>query len=171
MNVRVIDNVERSGFYLDISIQSQRLLLFEKDKIAAEYPVSTAKNGPGQKRGSECTPLGWHVVRAKIGDGCPINTVFVGRRPTGEVYNQELAQQHPGRDWILTRILWLGGLEPGKNRYGEVDTCWRYIYIHGAPDHSVNGVPASHGCIRMKNKDILQLFEAVKPGAQVFIHQ
>ena len=163
--------VRSNGSYLDVSLQSQRLLFREEDKIVAEYPVSTAKNGPGQKRGSECTPLGWHRIRAKIGEGLPVNTVFIGRRPTGERYNQDLAQQHPERDWILTRILWLGGLEPGKNRYGEVDTCWRYIYIHGAPDQLVNGAPASHGCIRMKNNDIMHLFGQVKPGMKVYIHE
>ncbi len=157
--------------HLDISISGQLLTFYENGGRLKLYPVSTAKNGAGQRRGSECTPLGWHAVRAKIGLGCPVNTVFKGRRPTGEIYSAELARQFPDRDWILTRILWLGGLEPGFNRYGEVDTCWRFIYIHGAPDNYFTGEPASHGCIRMKNYDLIDLFDRVKPGMKVFIHE
>lgn len=157
--------------FLDIAISTQQLIVCNNAQIVSCYPVSTAKNGAGQLRGSECTPLGWHSIRAKIGGGSPLNSVFVGRRATGEIYNDEMARLHPKRDWILTRILWLGGLEPGRNRYGEVDTCWRYIYIHGAPDHSINGQPASHGCIRMKNADMTELFERVTPGMKVYIHE
>lgn len=120
--------------------------------------------------GSECTPTGWHRIRAKIGAGQPLGAVFVGRRPTGEIYSADLQQQHSKRDWILTRILWLGGLEPGKNRYGKVDTTWRYIYIHGCPDHLIDGTPGSHGCIRMKNLDLVDLFDRVNVGLKVFIH-
>ncbi len=156
--------------FLDISTATQELILYDNSNIVCRYPVSTARNGTGQRRGSECTPLGWHSIRAKIGTGLPLNSVLVGRRPTGEIYSNELAQLHDKRDWILTRILWLGGLEPGFNRYGGVDTCWRYIYIHGAPDCSVTGEPASHGCIRMKNDDVLDLFGRVKSGMKVYIH-
>lgn len=138
-------------------------------KIVKTYLVSTAKNGPGERRGSGCTPRGWHVIRARIGKDEPENSVFIGRRPTGEIYNAELAAQYPERDWILTRILWLGGLEPGFNRYHEVDTAWRYIYIHGSPDHGVSGDPQSHGCIRMKSPDLLELFDNVKTGMRVLI--
>jgi lipoprotein-anchoring transpeptidase ErfK/SrfK len=157
--------------FLDISIPEQRLAIVDSGKEICSYPVSTAKNGVGERRGSECTPRGWHVIRAKIGAELPLNSVFVGRRATGEIYDEELGQQYPKRDWILTRILWLGGLEPGKNRYGEVDTCWRYIYIHGAPDESLIGLPASHGCIRMKNADMLDLFNRVQAGVRVYIHE
>ncbi len=135
----------------------------------ATYPISTALNGSGQEKGSYCTPLGAHIVRAKIGGGRPVNTVFVGRRPTGEIYSPELAERSPGRDWILTRILWLSGREVGFNRLGEVDTMRRYIYIHGSPDSVHMGQPGSIGCIRMRNADIVQLFDRVSPGIPVNI--
>lgn len=157
--------------YLDVGIAAQRLRLLAGADCLAEYPVSTAANGPGQRRGSRCTPLGWHAVRARIGAGLPPRTVFVGRRPTGEIYSQALAQAHPGRDWILTRILWLGGLQPGFNRYGDVDSAWRYIYIHGTPDAHLLGRPASHGCIRMADADLLALFDRVAAGCRVYIHE
>lgn len=139
--------------------------------IVKTYPVSTAKNGAGERRGSECTPRGRHKVRAKIGDGTPLNSVFVARRPTGEIYTPELGRRYPERDWILTRILWLSGLEPGKNRYGEVDSAWRFIYIHGCPDELIKGLPESHGCIRMHNADIQAVFDAVAVGTEVYIHE
>jgi len=155
--------------YLRVGISRQRLELIENGRVSRSYPVSTAKNGPGECRGSGCTPRGRHAIRAKIGHNLPPNTVFVGRRPTGELYDEGLAEQHAGRDWIITRILWLGGLEPGLNRYGDVDTAWRYIYIHGSPDEAVTGQPESHGCIRMKSADILDLFERVEAGTPVLI--
>lgn len=156
--------------FLEISISQQRLSIIDNGQILQRYAVSTAKNGAGERRGSECTPTGWHRVRAKIGAGQPLHAVFVGRRPTGEIYSAELGRRNPRRDWILTRILWLGGLEPGKNRYGDVDTAWRYIYIHGCPDELMNGRPESHGCIRMNNADVLDLFERVEAGMPVFIY-
>ncbi|WAR46852.1 L,D-transpeptidase [Methylomonas rapida] len=163
--------IEPAGVrYLDISIGEQRMRLLENTRILAEYPVSTAKNGPGQLKGSECTPTGWHKIRAKIGTDAPVNSVFVGRRPTGEIYTPQLALAYPERDWILSRILWLGGLEPGYNRYGNVDSAWRYIYIHGCPDELMQGIPASHGCIRMLNADVIDLFDRVELGYRVFIH-
>jgi len=157
--------------YLDISIAEQRMRLLESGMVVAEYPVSTAKNGPGEKMGSFCTPTGWHRIRAKIGGGLPINSVFVRRRATGEIYSPQLALEHPERDWILSRILWLGGLEPGKNRYGVVDSTWRYIYIHGTPDEKMTGLPESHGCVRMLNIDVIALFERVPSGCLVWIHE
>ncbi|NOT84332.1 MAG: L,D-transpeptidase [Methylococcaceae bacterium] len=157
--------------YLDISISTQQLAQYVDGGLARQYLISTAKNGAGELKGSECTPTGWHKIRAKIGGGQPENTVFVGRRPTGEIYTPELESQFPQRDWILTRILWLNGLEPGKNRYGCVDSGWRYIYIHGCPDCCAIGVPASHGCIRMRNADLLELFEQVDAGMAVYIHE
>jgi lipoprotein-anchoring transpeptidase ErfK/SrfK len=157
--------------YLDISIATQRLSLIENGRIVKTYPVSTAKNGPGERKGSECTPRGWHCIRAKIGEGRPIYTVFKGRRPTGEIYSPELGSLYPERDWILTRILWLGGLEPGKNRYRDVDSTWRYIYIHGTPDEGMQGHPESHGCIRMFNADVLELFDRIEAGVKVYIHE
>lgn len=155
--------------HLRVSLPGQRLDWVEAGHVVASYAVSTARNGPGEMRGSECTPRGWHRVRAKIGTGMPEHTVFVGRRWTGEIYTPELAIAYPGRDWILTRILWLGGLEPGFNRYRDVDTTWRYIYIHGSPDHDVTGDPQSHGCIRMRSSDILDLFDRVESGMPVLI--
>ncbi|MGZ8271943.1 MAG: L,D-transpeptidase family protein, partial [Methylophilus sp.] len=130
----------------------------------------TAANGVGCEKDSGCTPEGVHIIRAKIGEGAAPNTVFVGRRATGEVCNSELMKQYPERDWILTRILWLSGKEVGKNRLGNVDTMQRYIYIHGSPDGTEMGKIGSHGCVRMKNADIIQLFDQVTVGTRVFIH-
>ncbi|MCO6435322.1 L,D-transpeptidase [Nitrosomonas nitrosa] len=155
---------------IHISIDQQRLdLLAEQDKLVKSYLISSAKNGVGQQRGSFCTPLGKHIIRAKIGDQQPINTVFVKRRPTGEIYTPELASRYPGRDWILTRILWLSGCEIGFNRLGRVDTMRRYIYIHGSPDSAEMGKPGSIGCIRMHNHDLLDLFDRVPVGTPVEI--
>jgi hypothetical protein len=133
------------------------------------YAVSTARRGVGERCGSYCTPRGKHIVRAKIGAGCAVNTVFVGRRPTGELYTPELGEQFPGRDWILTRILWLSGCEVGYNRLGASDTMRRYIYIHGTPDEVHLGMPGSHGCIRMGNGDLIELFELIPVGIAVEI--
>jgi L,D-transpeptidase YbiS len=133
------------------------------------WSVSTAKNGPGEKNGSFCTPRGRHIVRAKIGAGQPAGAVFVRRRPTGEVWTPELHARYPGRDWMLTRILWLSGKEPGFNRLGEVDTMRRYIYIHGSPDTAEMGKPGSIGCIRMRNRDVVELFDLVAPYTPVEI--
>jgi len=133
------------------------------------YLVSTASRGAGETNGSLCTPRGRHIVRARIGAGQPLNTVFVRRRPTGEVWTPELHAQYPGRDWILTRILWLSGCEPGRNRLGDVDTMQRYIYIHGSPDTAEMGKPGSIGCIRMRNRDIVELFDRVAPYTPVEI--
>jgi len=133
--------------------------------------ISTAANGPGEILHSECTPRGRHIIRAKIGTGCPADTVFVGRRPTGEIYTPGLKQKYPDRDWILTRILWLSGLETGKNRSGEVDSMRRYIYIHGCPEGDPMGVPSSHGCIKVKNNDVVHLFELVPVGTRVLIQE
>lgn len=161
----------KSDSYLDISIANQQLSVVEAGSVVKTYAVSTAKNGPGELRGSECTPRGRHKIRAKIGYGLPMYSVFKARRPTGEIYTPELGLLYPARDWILTRILWLGGLEPGKNRYREVDTAWRYIYIHGCPDEAMKGKPESHGCIRMFNADMLELFDRVAVNTEVVIHE
>jgi lipoprotein-anchoring transpeptidase ErfK/SrfK len=155
--------------YLRVSIPRQQQELLEAGRIVRAWPVSTAKNGPGELRGSECTPRGWHRIRAKIGAGMPLGTVFKARRPTGEIHGPELEARFPGRDWILARILWLGGLEPGCNRYGPVDSAWRYIYIHGSPASGVTGIPASHGCVRMRCADMAELFDLVPAGTRVLI--
>jgi L,D-transpeptidase YbiS len=135
-----------------IDIGSQSLALFDGARELKRYTVSTSKFGPGEKNGSHCTPRGRHVVRAKIGAGQPIGTVFVRRRPTGEVWTPELHAQFPGRDWILTRVLWLSGREPGS------------------PDSAEMGKPGSIGCIRMRNADIAELFELVPPYTEVEIN-
>jgi len=155
---------------IEISIAKQILILLdEAGKVVRSYAVSTSKNGPGELKDSFCTPRGRHVVRAKIGTGAAENTIFIGRRPSGEIYTRELGERHPGRDWILTRILWLSGCEPGFNRLRAVDTMQRYIYIHGSPDSAEMGKPGSIGCIRMHNRDIVELFDQVAPGTQVEI--
>lgn len=154
-----------------ISIADQACYLYRDDTCVFEAEVSTALNGPGELVDSGCTPTGRHIIRAKIGDGLAANTVFVGRRPTGELYNSDLASQFPERDWILSRILWLSGLELGRNRLGNVDTMQRYIYIHGCPDELPMGKPLSHGCIRMRNTDVIALFDLVDVGTLVVINE
>lgn len=161
-----------SGMYIEISMMDQRLCLMDAvGGLLAEYAVSTALNGAGECKGSGCTPRGRHIVRARIGEGQPSGTVFVGRRPTGEIWSPELAAQFPERDWILTRILWLSGCEVGVNRLGDCDTMQRYIYIHGTPDTELMGVPLSHGCIRMRNADVIDLFDRVPVGTPVIIEE
>ncbi|MDP8567624.1 L,D-transpeptidase [Methylophilus aquaticus] len=155
---------------IEISISDQSLSLFnDLGQLAVRYAISTASNGIGCEKNSGCTPLGQHIIRAKIGEDAPENTVFVGRRPTGEIFTPELMALFPERDWILTRILWLSGTEIGKNRLGNVDTMQRYIYIHGAPASAEMGKPGSHGCIRMHNTDLIDLFELVTVGTPVNI--
>ena len=156
---------------IDVSVPEQRLCLFDDSgRLLIERSVATAKKGVGEVRDSECTPRGHHRIRAKIGAGCEPNTVFRGRRPTGELYTPELKQRYPDRDWILTRILWLCGEQPGINRLGKVDTMRRYIYIHGSPDEDTMGVPSSHGCIKMRNVDVIELFDLVPVGTPVYIY-
>lgn len=156
---------------IKVSIGEQRLQLWQGGECIFDVRVATAKNGPGERFGSECTPRGKHIVRARIGAGCRENTVFIGRRPSGEIYSQALREKHPERDWILTRILWLSGTEPGQNRLGKCDTMRRYIYIHGCPDDDEMGIPSSHGCIKMRNADVIALFEQVDVGTPVIISE
>jgi len=157
---------------VSINIRSQTLDLYDDNgTLFKRYRISSAKNGVGEQNGSYCTPRGRHLVRAKIGAGQPVNAVFVERRPTGEVYSPELARSFPGRDWILTRILWLSGCEPGYNRMGSVDTMRRAIYIHGSPDTAEMGKPGSHGCIRMHNHDVAELFDLVTVRTAVEIRE
>ncbi|PXX91113.1 L,D-transpeptidase [Marinobacter vulgaris] len=157
---------------IEIDLVTQTLTLFPQDTSSPMfYPVSTALNGPGERQSSGCTPRGRHYIRAMIGGGETQNTVFIARRPTGEVYSAKLAQTFPERDWILSRILWLCGLESGKNRGPGVDSFRRFIYIHGTPDTEPMGVPRSHGCIRMRNTDVIDLYDRVKPGIPVLIRQ
>lgn len=155
---------------IEIDVPAQMLtLLDDAGKVVRSYPVSTAANGLGEQTGSNCTPRGRHIVRAKIGAGQPMRAVFRGRRPTGEIWSPELHAKFPGRDWMLTRLLWLSGTERGRNRLGNVDTMRRYIYIHGSADLAPLGVPGSHGCVRMRNEDVVELFDLVPPYTEVEI--
>ncbi|MEO0368915.1 MAG: L,D-transpeptidase [Pseudomonadota bacterium] len=158
---------------IEVSVSRQSLSLVDPATGTPIFSTSiaTAKNGTGQLNGSECTPLGRHRIRAKIGSGARANSVFVGRRLTGEILSPDLAKQYPQRDWILTRILWLCGEQPGYNRLGQVDTQRRYVYIHGAPDFHDMGVPSSHGCIKMTNEDVITLFDMVEVGTKVNIEE
>ena len=156
-----------------ISIAQQTLTVYRRQKVIAEYPISTAKNGIGSQQDSGCTPLGQHIIAEKIGGNAPSHMVFIGRIATGEIYNAELGALNPKRDWILSRILWLSGFEEGLNKgsnsQGSCDTYQRYIYIHGTPDSEPMSVPLSHGCVRMRNQDIIELFEQVEEGTAVNI--
>ncbi|HNL81720.1 MAG TPA: L,D-transpeptidase [Agitococcus sp.] len=156
---------------IEINIATQQLTVWQQQQIIAQFIISSALKGAGEIQGSEQTPRGQHIIRAKIGQNQPINSVFKARRPTGEIYNAQLAAQFPTRDWILTRIMWLSGCELGKNRGGQCDTMRRYIYIHGTPDTEPMGTPKSHGCIRMRNEDIIQLFDLVPVYTPVIIHE
>jgi len=163
----MVNTEKRVTVYIDINDQVLRVQ--QAKKILFSTQIATAKNGVGERNGSEQTPRGWHVIRAKIGDDAPENSVFVARRRTNEQFTETLALDYPERDWILTRILWLSGLEPSFNRLGEVDTMRRYIYIHGCPDSAKMGEANSHGCIRMRNKDVIHLFDMVDVGTKVLI--
>lgn len=158
------------GMWLEIDTAAQRLTVWRGREVDWRCAVSTAVNGTGEEEGSGATPLGWHYIRAAIGAGHPPGSVYRGRRPTGERYGEALAADHPGRDWILTRILWLSGLEPGRNRGGKVDSQRRYIYLHGTPPSEPMGVARSHGCIRLRDDDLLALFAIAVPGTPVWVH-
>ena len=154
--------------FVDVPTQTLKLLI--NKHVNKDYPISTAANGVGEMMHSQKTPRGLHVVRAKIGAGCELNTVFKARRPTGEIFDESLHKKFPDRDWILTRIIWLSGLEKGRNRLGNCDTMRRYIYIHGVPDNRKMGIPGSKGCINMTNQDIVELFDLISCGTKVFIN-
>ena len=157
---------------IDVSIAEQSLTLFDDNgAVMKRYSVSTAAKGAGEQMGSYQTPRGLHRIRARIGDGLPLGAVLRGRRPTGEICTPELMTAQPGKDWILTRILWLCGEESGFNRGGQVDTMRRYVYIHGTPDDTTLGVPGSHGCIRMRNSELVELFDRVPVGTPVLIRE
>ena len=162
-----------SDLVIEVDIRLQQLYLWEPypdgDMLIRQYTVSTAANGPGEQSGSYCTPRGRHRIAAKIGAGAPLCAAFKARELTGEIWTPELDAANPGRDWILTRILWLEGLEAGKNKGGTVDSHARYIYIHGTNEEHKLGTPASHGCIRMKNTEVAELFDRVKVGTEVRI--
>ena len=156
---------------INVTLSTQTLELRENNLVIARYEISSALAGASEVDGSFGTPRGSHIIRAKIGSGCPKCAVFVGRRPTGEIYTPELGMAFPDRDWILSRILWLSGTEVGKNRLGKVDTMRRYIYIHGAPDEFAFGIAGSHGCLRMRNDDVIALFDQILVGTRVQISE
>ncbi|TXD98376.1 L,D-transpeptidase [Psychrobacter frigidicola] len=168
----MIDN-QKLGLELRINIAEQTLTMYQQGIEVCRYAISTAQNGIGSLQDSGCTPLGAHIIAQKIGGSQPINSVFVGRVPTGEIYSAMLEEEYPERDWILSRILWLAGLEEGNNQgsngQGNCDTYQRYIYIHGTPDNQPMGIPRSHGCVRMRNQDIVELFTQVAEGTPVSI--
>ena len=167
------NDMKNAALRLIVNIEKQMLSVYQHDKEIGHYDISTAKNGIGSQQDSGCTPLGAHIIAEKIGGSQPINAVFVGRVPTGEIYSSALGAQYPERDWILSRILWLAGLEDGVNKgsneQGGCDTYQRYIYIHGTPDDEPMDMPLSHGCVRMRNQDIIELFEQVIEGTPVTI--
>lgn len=163
--------MDRIDNCIEIDLASQKLVLSRAGRTLFSAPISSALNGAGEENGSGCTPRGLHAIRLRIGAGEPLNRVFAGRRPTAEIYSPQLADQYPERDWILTRILWLTGCEPGFNRGGARDTLRRFIYIHGCPDSAPIGEPRSHGCIRMRNIDLLRLFDRVSVGTDVLIRE
>jgi lipoprotein-anchoring transpeptidase ErfK/SrfK len=161
---------QRQEYAIEVDVPAQTLTLYDQaGQVVMRTAISTGRNGVGEQNGSEQTPRGAHYIRAKIGAGLPANAVLVSRRPTGETYSPQLRAAYPERDWILTRILWLCGLEKGKNRLGRVDTMRRYIYIHGCPDEDPMGAPSSRGCVKMRNRDLLELFDRVPPGTRVYI--
>ncbi|WP_298622767.1 L,D-transpeptidase [uncultured Legionella sp.] len=152
-----------------ISTTKQEMNCFANDQLVFSYQVSTGKKGVGETKNSECTPRGWHRIYSILGLEHEVNSVLVGRKWTGELYTEHLASQFPERDWILTRIFQLDGLEPGRNKGGNVDTLERYIYIHGTPDSTQLGIPGSHGCIRMNNMEIIDLATWVTSDTLVYI--
>lgn len=167
---QLADLPPKRGVWLEIDLGAQSLTIREGDVCRETFAISSGEHGIGQHEGSGQTPVGWHYVRAVIGEGMAPGSVFRGRRPTGEIFSPELARAHPERDWILTRILWLCGLECGVNRGGDVDSQRRYIYLHGTPADQPMGTPASHGCIRLRDETLLAVFEAAPAGTPVWLH-
>ena len=148
----------------------QKVKQLKNHQVNKSYSISTALKGIGQNKNSFQTPIGTHYIRAKIGKDLPPLSIFEARRPTGRIWNKEDAESYPNQDWVLSRILWLSGKELGVNRLGSLDTMQRFIYIHGTPDESQLGEPLSHGCIRMSNDDVIELFDLVFAGTIVHIN-
>ncbi len=149
-----------------VSIKEQVLYHRRRTGVWLSFAISTSAFGTGNEKNSFKTPLGKHRICAKIGDDMPVYTAFHGREPVG-TFDPE--SDYLDRDWILSRILWLDGCEPGKNKGGRMDSKHRYIYIHGTHEEDKLGTPASHGCIRMSNLDILDMFEHAFVGERVLI--
>lgn len=154
---------------IQINTAKQELKLIEKESCLFNCLISSAKNGLGELQDSECTPRGWHFIAQKIGAGAAANTVFVARQATGEIYSPALGNRYPDRDWILTRIIRLQGCEVARNQGQHVDSYQRYIYIHGTPDAVKLGQIGSKGCIRMRNQDLINLFNLIEINNLVYI--
>ena len=146
---------------INISVSSQKLSLFQEGELVSSYKVSTALKGVGQEKNTNKTPLGNHIIRAMIGRNLPIYAVIKARRFTNEIWTKELDDPSITVDWILSRVIWLSGKDLGRNRLGNVDTMQRYIYIHGTNEEHLLGTPSSHGCIRMSNEDVIELFDVL----------
>lgn len=149
---------------INISVSNQKLSLFQEGELVSSYKVSTALKGVGQEKNTNKTPLGNHIIRAMIGRNLPIYAVIKARRFTNEIWKKELDDPSITVDWILSRVIWLSGKDLGRNRLGNVDTMQRYIYIHGTNEEHLLGTPSSHGCIRMSNEDVIELFDLVSVG-------
>ena len=161
--------ISSKDVYIEIDISEQRLYLIESLDIKASYPVSSSKYGEGSIENSFKTPLGFHVVKEKIGEGAEKNTIFKSRINTRRSADIIEEYQDSDDDFVTSRIMWLDGAEEGKNRGGSVDSFSRYIYIHGTHEEGLIGTKASHGCIRMFNADAIELFERIKKGTKVLI--
>ncbi len=165
----VDDGRLNGGTLVAVDVGTQSLTLFLQSNATVSYPVSTSRNGIGNLQDSFCTPLGLHEIAEKIGAGATSGEVFISRRPQGSIYSE--ADAGSGKDVITSRILWLRGLQQGLNRGGQCDSHRRYIYIHGTADETHIGHPASIGCIRMRNSDVIDLFERVETGCRVLIYE
>lgn len=154
---------------IEIDISLQRLYLVDKSTIISSYPISSSKYGEGSKQNSFKTPLGSHMIKEMIGDQVPKNTIFISRINTQREAKIIHDQENSDNDYVTTRIMWLDGLEDGKNKGKGVDSYNRYIYIHGTHEEGLIGQKASHGCIRMFNSDVIELFNVVKKGTKVYI--
>ncbi|MBD3314287.1 MAG: L,D-transpeptidase family protein [Chitinivibrionales bacterium] len=150
-----------------VTISNQALKLIENGAVVRQYPVSTSQWGVGNREGSNQTPLGLHRIHGKFGDGAPPGRIFESRNDTGRDWNGGTE----GENLILSRILRLEGLEPGVNRGDGIDSYERYIYIHGTSKEDLIGTPLSHGCVCMRNHDVIDLFDMVEEGTFVFIDQ
>lgn len=158
--------------WLHVSVAEQSLTLYDGRGLPQKrYTVSTAKNGVGERVNSYQTPRGWHRVCERIGDDVAPDTIIYRRKVTPWKYTPQLAAEYPDKDWILTRILWLCGMEPGKNQGGDVDSYDRAIYIHGAGQHVPFGTPTSRGCVRMRNEDVIELYNLTANGIDVLISE
>jgi len=154
-----------------VNIKQQQLFYYGDEKLLKQYPISSSEKGVGNLQDSYQTPLGLHQIKEKIGDGCEIYEVFIGRQPQGNFFELQNSDIELPDDIISSRILWLDGLEAGINQGGDVDTYQRYIYIHGTMDEDKIGQPVSHGCIRMLNKDIVELYSQLEIGCEVLIEE